>query len=321
MNTIGTKLWPDFDRKAISIEYSCKRKSVFLSAWRGLHYSQLGCKSAFERPIWKRLNESNFSFGSINPPCVVEQTHLDDPVLWRPPPLPLEHRVNVGGHRHHHRLWLPPCIHVPLLCVLVDLVMVKTSEGHICGQDHLRALILQEKWTLISFQKIKINAVKTNVSSPHRPLSLGTPAVRAGQTWMMGTHCSRVFTASGYTTQVYKPPHCISCPLPASDGDERYDDIDGHICIPSQRILSLSLTDALLSICKSVPLGQTNQSTLPGWWWYGPRSRWGRELFLLLPTIDFDPHPDDTNLFASQVYLGLRGNPTVLGFIVSSHRL
>ena len=123
--------------------------------------------------------------------------------------------------------------------------MVKTSEGHICGQDHLRALILQEKWTLISFQKIKINAVKTNVSSPHRPLSLGTPAVRAGQTWMMGTHCSRVFTASGYTTQVYKPPHCISCPLPASDGDERYDDIDGHICIPSQRILSLSLLQML----------------------------------------------------------------------------
>ena len=26
---------------------------------------------------------------------------------------------------------------------------------------------------------------------------------------------------------------------------------------------SPSLTDALLSICKSVPLGQTNQSTLP----------------------------------------------------------
>ena len=174
----------------------------------------------------------------------MEQTHLDDPVLWRPPPLPLEHRVNVGGHRHHHRLWLPPCIHVPLLCVLVDLVMVKTSEGHICGQDHLRALILQEKWTLINFPKKEIN-VKTNVSSPHRPLSLGTPAVRAGQTWMMGTHCSRVFTASGYTTQVYKPPHCISCPLPASDGDERYNDIDGHICIPSQRILSFSLLQML----------------------------------------------------------------------------
>ena len=52
------------------------------------------------------------------------------------------------------------------------------------------------------------------------------------------------------------------CMLHNLDGDERSDDIDGHICIPSQRILSLSLTDALLSICKSLPLGQTNQSTL-----------------------------------------------------------
>ena len=49
---------------------------------------------------------------------------------------------------------------------------------------------------------------------------------------------------------------------PTSDGDEVSDDIDGHICIPSERILSFSLTDALLSICKSLPLGQTNQSPL-----------------------------------------------------------
>ena len=82
----------------------------------------------------------------------------------------------------------------------------------------------------------------------------------------MGTHCSQVFTASGSTTSLQPPTlHILhfSPVCSTSDGDERYDDIDGHICIPSERILFLSLTDALLSICKSVPLGQTNQSTLP----------------------------------------------------------
>ena len=81
----------------------------------------------------------------------------------------------------------------------------------------------------------------------------------------MGTHCSRVFTASGSTTSLQPPTlHILhfSPVCSTSDGDERYDDIDGHICIPSERILSFSLTDALLSICKSLPLGQTNQSPL-----------------------------------------------------------
>ena len=63
------------------------------------------------------------------------------------------------------------------------------------------------------------------------------------------------------STPVYKFAYMYAA-QPTSDGDEVSDDIDGHICIPSERILSFSLTDALLSICKSLPLGQTNQSTL-----------------------------------------------------------
>ena len=208
---IGRKLRPDFEAKArgnfhrIQPAEGWKRRALWpttlleSSSWvRVIHTSELGCKSAFERPIWKRLNESNFSFGPVNPPScyALWQTHLNDPVLWRPPPLPLEHGVNVGGHGHHHWLWFPPCVHVPLLCVLVDLVMVKTSKRHVCGQDNFWALVLQKK---VEFRK-KFKT-QTNVSSHHRPLSPGAPAVRAGQTWMMGTHCSRVFTArASYTT-------------------------------------------------------------------------------------------------------------------------
>ena len=75
--------------------------------------------------------------------------------------------------------------------------MVKTSKRHVCGQDNFWALVLQKK---VEFRK-KLKT-QTNVSSHHRPLSPGAPAVRAGQTWMMGTHCSRVFTASGKHTSL-----------------------------------------------------------------------------------------------------------------------
>ena len=71
--------------------------------------------------------------------------HLNDPVLWWPPALPLEHGVDVVGHGHHDRLRVPPqrlLVHVPFLCVLVDLVVIKAAEGHVSAQDDFRALVL-----------------------------------------------------------------------------------------------------------------------------------------------------------------------------------
>ena len=253
---IGRKLRPDFEAKArgnfhrIQPAEGWKRRALWpttlleSSSWvRVIHTSELGCKSAFERPIWKRLNESNFSFGSINPPScyALWQTHLNDPVLRRPPPLPLEHGVNVGRHGHHHWLWVPPCVHVPLLCVLVDLVMVKTAKRHVCGQDNFWTLVLQEK---VDFRKNLKHRQMSLLIIVHFPLVL--PLLGRGRLGWWG-HIVVEYSLPVASTPVYNPPslHICMCMLHNLDGDERSDDIDGHICIPSQRILSLSLSQML----------------------------------------------------------------------------
>ena len=305
---IGRKLRPDFEAKArgnfhrIQPAEGWKRRALWpttlleSSSWvRVIHTSELGCKSAFERPIWKRLNESNFSFGPVNPPScyALWQTHLNDPVLRRPPPLPLEHGVNVGRHGHHHWLRVPPCVHVPLLCVLVDLVMVKTAKRHVCGQDNFWTLVLQEK---VDFRKNLKHRQMSLLIIVHFPLVL--PLLGRGRLGWWG-HIVVEYSVPVASTPVYNPPSLHICMYAAQPrwGRKIWWYWWTYLHSISKDSLSLSLTDALLSICKSLPLGQTNQSTL---WWCWQRGGW-RELFWCCWLLIVDQHADDTNLFASQV--------------------
>ncbi len=66
--------------------------------------------------------------------------YLHDPVLGRPPPLPLEHGVDAGGLRHGDGLLVGE---VPLASVLVQFVMVQTFERRLSAQNHLVAALLR----------------------------------------------------------------------------------------------------------------------------------------------------------------------------------
>ena len=70
--------------------------------------------------------------------------HLNDPVLRWPSALSLKHGVDVCRHGHGNRLHTLLC-HVPLFGVLVNLVMVKTSERHVGAQDHLGTVFLRKQ--------------------------------------------------------------------------------------------------------------------------------------------------------------------------------
>ena len=77
----------------------------------------------------------------------LSMTHLYDPVLGRPAPLPLEHGVDVGGLRHGDRLGVRRQLRrqVPLLGVLVQLEVVQPLERRVRAQDHLGATLLRGK--------------------------------------------------------------------------------------------------------------------------------------------------------------------------------
>ena len=69
----------------------------------------------------------------------VSISYLDDPVLWRASPLPLENCVNRRGLSHGHGFLVG---NVPLLGVLVQFVVVKTLEWAVACTHNLCAILL-----------------------------------------------------------------------------------------------------------------------------------------------------------------------------------
>ena len=69
-------------------------------------------------------------------------SYLNDPVLRWSASLSFKHCIDTCCHCHGDRLH-PFLSQVPLLCVLVDLVMVQTAEGNVGGKNDLGAILLE----------------------------------------------------------------------------------------------------------------------------------------------------------------------------------
>ena len=69
-------------------------------------------------------------------------SYLNDPVLRWSASLSFKHCIDTCCHCHRDRLH-PFLRHVPLLGVLVDLVMVQTTEGNVSGENDLGATLLE----------------------------------------------------------------------------------------------------------------------------------------------------------------------------------
>ena len=69
-------------------------------------------------------------------------SYLNDPVLRWSASLSFKHCIDTCCHCHRDRLH-PFLSHVPFLGVLVDLVMVQTTEGDVSGENDLGAVLLE----------------------------------------------------------------------------------------------------------------------------------------------------------------------------------
>ena len=84
---------------------------------------------------------------------VSNNNYLNDPVLWWPASLPLEHCINTGCHCHGDWLHTFLC-HVPLLGIFMNLIMIQSSEWNIRGKNNFRAVFL--KWVNTNIYERKL---------------------------------------------------------------------------------------------------------------------------------------------------------------------